>query len=139
MKITTYTFTTLDDPLATIGPWPNGINDAGQIVGDYQAQIGGSVSNHGFLYSSGSYTTLDVPLSNGTFAQGINDNGEIVGFYSDLSDHFHGFLYSGGSYTTIDDPLSPQNSFAVGINDKDQIVGAYIEPNSERHCTRISL
>jgi probable HAF family extracellular repeat protein len=127
MKTTTYTFTTLDDPLG-YGTMAEGINNAGLIVGNYQSAVGGSVSNNVFLYSSGSYTTIDVPLSD-SFTGGINDQGQIVGYYRDGHSNFHGFLYSGGSYTTIDNPNNPQDSVAVGINNKGQIVGDYIEPN----------
>lgn len=56
-------FTTLDDPLADPaqgGTAVNGINDNGQIVGDYADSNGVS---HGFLYSDGKFTTLDDPHS----------------------------------------------------------------------------
>ena len=128
MKTTTYTFTTLDDPLANDGTFAEGINDADQIVGYYSQSTGAGTNNYGFVYS-GSYTTIDVPLSNGTFTGGINDQGQIVGYYRDAHSNFHGFLYSGGSYTTIDDPNNPQDSVSVGINNKGQIVGDYIEPD----------
>ncbi len=85
-----------------------GINDAGQIVGDY-ADSSGAV--HGFLYSGGSYTTLDDPSgTNGTIAHGINDAGQIVGYYIDSSGTEHGFLYSGGTYTKLDDPLGAKGT-----------------------------
>jgi hypothetical protein len=48
---------------------------------------------HGFLYSGGTYTTLNDPLAtNGTDVTGINDAGEIVGYYFDISGAYHGFL-----------------------------------------------
>ena len=48
---------------------------------------------HGFLYSGGTYTTLDDPLgTEGTFASGINNAGQIVGDYYDSSGTLHGFL-----------------------------------------------
>jgi probable HAF family extracellular repeat protein len=52
------TYTTLDDPLATNGTFAWGINASGQIVGSYGDA---SIFYHGFLYSGGSYTTLDGP------------------------------------------------------------------------------
>ena len=85
-----YTYTTLDDPLAlaTGSTSAQGINASGQIVGFYQ-NAGGF---HGFLYSGGTYTTLDDPsATNGTLAQGINDAGQIVGHYQGASGP-HGFL-----------------------------------------------
>src|SRR4051794_21794055 len=57
----------------------------------------------GFLYSGGSFTTIEVPGAYLTYANGINDVGQIVGGFAD-STGFHGFLDSGGSFTTIDLP-----------------------------------
>ena len=45
-----------------------GINGSGQIVGYY---LDGNGDKHGFLDSSGTYTTLDYPSARQTFAQGI--------------------------------------------------------------------
>ena len=78
-----YTFTTIDVPcrFRTI---PHGINDAGQIVGEY---IG-----HGLLLDvDGSYTMLDVAGAYQTWAYGINGSGQIVGVYDG-----HGFLATPG-------------------------------------------
>src|SRR5262249_35264435 len=88
---------------------------------------------HSFLYSGGTYTTIDVPVANSfTFARGINDNGQIVGYYSD-DIGTHGFLLSGGSYTTLDDPLASGHitTYANGINDLGQLVGAYVYGSGE--------
>jgi probable HAF family extracellular repeat protein len=80
-------FTTLDAPGSTL-TLALGINDAGQIVGEYEA----SGRFHGFLLSGGSFTTLDPPGSTFTNALGINNVGQIVGLYSDASGRTHGFL-----------------------------------------------
>jgi probable HAF family extracellular repeat protein len=91
-------FTTIQ-PLASRDSIARGINNFGQIVGEYTDNNGAA---HGFLYnpSNGSFTTLDDPLASfGTSAQGINDLGQIVGFYVDSRLTHHGFLYSGGTYT----------------------------------------
>ena len=103
-----YTYTTFDDPLATGGDtqaW--GINDAGQIVGFYEDS---SLKLHGFLYSNGTYTTLDDPSAsaNGsTKAFGINATGQMVGDYINASG-FHGFLYDPNS--NIFPPSSPSTT-----------------------------
>ena len=51
---------------------------------------------HGFLYSDGTYTTLDDPLATGskgsTGALSINDAGQIVGGFVDSGGMEHGFL-----------------------------------------------
>jgi probable HAF family extracellular repeat protein len=124
-----YTYTTLDNPAATATTQPLGINDAGQVVGIYQAPIIGS-TYYGFLYSGGSYTTLSDPSStalngSGTFAYGINASGQIVGYYLGHNGHNEGFLYSGGSYTTLDDPLATISTEPAGINASGRIVGSF--------------
>ena len=55
-----YAYTTLDDPLGPLGTSAQGINTSGQIAGYY---LDSSNSSHGFLYSGGTYTTLDDPLA----------------------------------------------------------------------------
>ena len=111
-----------------------GINNSGQVVGAY-GDIGGNGS-HGFLYSGGSYTTIDDPLGikviSGphniptTEAFGINNLGQIVGLYEDNSG-IHGFLDNMGIYTTLDGPPGSVTSYATGINDLGQIVGQYTD------------
>jgi probable HAF family extracellular repeat protein len=130
------TYTTLEDPHTfhggvAPGTSAQGINDLGQVVGDYAGLYNGVGGTHGFFYSSGTYTTLDDPLAGplGTFAYGINNAGQIVGYYitgSGVDRVNHGFLYSNGTYTTLDDPLAgPLGTFAYGINNAGQIVGSY--------------
>lgn len=103
-----YTYTTLDDPRANFGTDPTGINDAGTIVGTYVGLSG----QHGFLYSGGSYRTLDAPGAAATHASGINASGLIVGDFANGGSH--GFLYSNGTYTTLDDPLATTDTVARG-------------------------
>jgi probable HAF family extracellular repeat protein len=122
----TYTYSTIDDPSGR-NTQAFGINSTGQIVGQYFSNM----AVHGFLYSGGTYTTLDDPSANPiTAATGINDAGQIVGSYTDSTGMDHGFLYSGGNYTTVDDPLADPGSLgtdADGINNAGEIVGSYQE------------
>ena len=99
----------------------SGSNTAGDIVGCY-AETGDL--QHGFLLSSGVYTTIDAPGAEGyTFASGINDLGQIVG-YSIGSTGVTGFLYDVQSktFTTIVLP-SQYGTYAVAINNAGTIVG----------------
>jgi probable HAF family extracellular repeat protein len=111
-----YSYITLDDPLAHRDTVPNGINNAGQIVGSY---VDASNHEHGFLYSGGTFTTLDDPLATkGTLAWGINAAGQIVGEYVDASG-VHGFLATLGpnppppAGTTADMILRGSNTSAA--------------------------
>src|SRR5215471_7636565 len=121
-----YTYTTLDAPSGSTSAY--GINNT-QIVGSYS---GGDL--HGFVYSSGIFTTLDDSLgTRGTAAFGINGSGQVVGEYIDSSNNFHGFLESSGSFMTLDATLAAGTTAAYGINDKGLIVGYYIDSSFARH------
>jgi probable HAF family extracellular repeat protein len=101
-----YSFTTLDDPKG-IGTSAHGINDAGQIVGDY---VDSNSKFHGFVYSNGVYTTVDIPGAFGTYLTAINNTGEIAGYYLDQNLYVEGFIYSGGTvtkYLSDTDPTTP--------------------------------
>ena len=115
-------YTTFDDPVATDATYAAGINNAGQIVGQFHDSTG----YHGYLYSDGIFTTLDAPSAAAfTVATGINDAGQVVGMFRDGGGAQHGFLYSAGVYTTLNDPLAPNDSIAYDINNVGQIVGNF--------------
>jgi hypothetical protein len=66
-----------------------GENNIGVVVGDY-VDSGGKT--HGFIYSDGSFATVDDPLGVGsTVVNGINDLGELAGFYVDGNNNTVGF------------------------------------------------
>ena len=109
-------FTSLDNPQAlsqpNYGTQAYGINDQGQITGSY--------SGEDFVYSGGTYTSLNV----GT-VQGINGSGEIVGFENTGNFENEGvsaFIYSGGVSTPYVYSQSNQTYFE-GVNDQGEIVG----------------
>jgi hypothetical protein len=115
-------FTTIDFP-GSAGSAPGGINNVGQIVGDYS--LTDPYLNHdfhGYLQNGNSYTKIDFPGALDTDANGLNNAGEIVGDYPDSSGVYHGYIYSNQSYTPFDVP-GALNSYPVWINDVGQIVG----------------
>lgn len=67
------------------------INTNGDIVGFYRKDWKSPF--HGFLYSHGKMSSIDVPFSGAknTRAFGISPTGDIVGFYQDATG-IHGFL-----------------------------------------------
>lgn len=72
-----------------------GINDAGQVVGQFTDSVG--VGNyHVFVYSvsGATYATLDPPGATGEFTlgNGINSVGQVVGEFSDSAGATHAFL-----------------------------------------------
>jgi probable HAF family extracellular repeat protein len=120
---TSYTFTTIDDPLGAVSSQVFGINDSGEMVGYY---VDANDSTHGFMLKNGVFTTIDDPnaspaIGYGTQALGINDAGQIVGWYADSSGITHGFVYDANGFTTLDSPWLPNGLY--GINNFGQIVG----------------
>jgi hypothetical protein len=82
-------FTRIDVPGAT-GTIPLGINDIGQIVGNYQDEVDRS---HGFLRQGETFITIDFPGAPNTLLSCINTHGQIVGLTIGQSRaEQHGFL-----------------------------------------------
>jgi hypothetical protein len=93
----TFNFSSIDVPCSSAPPFscPNGlarrtaiggINPAGDYVGVYTDGVG---RQHGFVFSGGQFTTIDVPGSLvgvagnlPTVARGINPAGDIVGSFT---------------------------------------------------------
>jgi uncharacterized membrane protein len=78
---------------------------------------------HGFLYSKGQFTTIDVPAADVTQAFGISGNGSVVGGYGMPSRQ--GFLFNHGRFTPIDVPGAFRTS-AHAINAQGVIVGSFL-------------
>jgi probable HAF family extracellular repeat protein len=116
-------YATLSAPSAATTE-PNGINDAGQMVGWY-----GDPAAHGYFYSNGTYNILMDPAATGTgqtLPTGINDAGQIVGtYFTNLGVTVAGFLYSNGIFTSLSGPQGSTYAHASGINNAGQIVGSY--------------
>jgi hypothetical protein len=75
-------FTVIDLPGSTFTE-ARGINDRGEIVGDYDA------GRHGFLLSDGTFTTIDspacpvpFPFGSQIIVYGINNRSQAVGVYN---------------------------------------------------------
>jgi probable HAF family extracellular repeat protein len=125
-------YTTLDDPKAANGTFAYGINASGQVVGYYLDFTGGGI--HGFLYSGGTYTTLDDPDGGPrgqTFVQGINDSGRIVGYFDDGFGNEIGFVRTGSSYARIIEPSS--DVIVNGISGLNEVVGEYSDFVGSNH------
>ena len=148
-------FTTLMDPQFA-APFPyaetfaNGINDAGQIVGNGNKDpYPDSII---FLDTKGNFTNPAIATGfEGATATGINDGGQIVGNYftgyvsndGSYVSTLHGFLDTNGSFTNIDAPGAARATggetcwcgwtSANGINDAGQIVGTYYDSVGAAH------
>ncbi len=113
-----------------------GINNRGQIVGQYTMENGES---HAFLKDGDAYTEIAFPGAANTAAFGINDSGEIVGLYGDAGPGpfgfavgSQGFILSKGVFTTLAYP-GAESSFPLAINDTGEIVGVYVDAQGGFH------
>src|SRR5277367_2915447 len=105
-------------------------NNAQALVGNY---VDTSNVAHGYIYTGGSFVTIDDPNGIGTTSpQDVNNLGQVVGQYNDTSEVTHGFLWSNGNFTTVDFPGAVA-TFANGINNAGSIVGIYTDSSQNTH------
>jgi parallel beta-helix repeat protein len=108
----------------------DGINDAGDIVGQYnslgdpQQPFGRGM--RGFLLSKGVFTSIEIPGAITTQSRGINSAGDVVGYFMDANQRVHGFLLKRGATQplVIDYPGAFQTEL-TGINDHGAVAGRY--------------
>jgi probable HAF family extracellular repeat protein len=104
--------------MSDLGPGgASGINDFGEIVG--------GTSQHAFLISGGTRTTLPDLSSYGggiSGASSINNNHQIVGGSDNAQGYGHAVMWSNGTITDLG-TLGGTQSTAYAINDLGQVTG----------------
>jgi probable HAF family extracellular repeat protein len=94
------------------------------------------VSQHGYIWDHGTFTTIDYPGAKSTGAYGINDRGQIVGGFCPhsavcagtiLNPTAHAFRDDHGTFTKLDYPGRVNETQANAINNAGQIVGTYAD------------
>ena len=123
-------FTDIPGPSDALSSDATGINDAGEISGDFYS--GTDQLHHGFLLKNGQYTQLDVPGAVETFGAGINASGSMTFFWVDFSGYIQSSLYNGTNYTTIDVP-GAASTYAQSINTAGDIVFLWFDPYGIEH------
>jgi probable HAF family extracellular repeat protein len=128
-------YTPFDSPGPDVAIFPSGINDQGEIVGEYMRADGES----GFVRDArGRITAFDIPGAQGTEAVKINDLGEVVGRYSqdtpfvEDSGSVRGYVRRGARVTLLDVPGATATRPA-GINDQGHVVGTYVDAGGATH------
>ena len=120
--------------LGTLGgntSYPNGLNAAGQVVGE--SDLPGNLSHHGFLYSGGMMQDLGTLGGNNSSAEAINNVGQVAGSAEVPGGAVHAFLYSGGMMQDLG-TLGGTESLAHGLNDAGQVVGEAETANGVWHA-----
>ena len=118
--------TTFDYPGAGNSTTPFGINDRGDIAGDY---VDSANVRRGFVrFRNGSFSApIVAPGDTGNFtrARGINRAGTVTGdFFNVAMNTFHGYLLNGGVFTQFDFG-GPFSTAVFGINDNGNLAGVY--------------
>jgi len=130
------TYTNVDPP-GSVFTFPQCINPAGVIAGEYAYA---DFVPHGFVRArDGIISTFDNPA--GAFPivpLSINPPGMIAGVYLDASNVFHGFLRTAkGTITTFDAPGagtgSGQGTIPLANNPAGAITGYYIDASNVTH------
>jgi hypothetical protein len=103
-----------------------GVNDKGEIVGEY-----GPTLANGFYLKGTKFTEIAYPGAVLTDAEGVNDAGVIVGAASTSpqDETGFGFVLDGKTYTAINYPGASFTS-ALGINKFGDVIGWETSPNS---------
>ncbi len=111
-RATTYTFTTIDDPMAIGNTNATGLNNLGQIIGQYVDSNG---SGHGFVDTNNTFVSFDLPgPSHISAGKGINDTGQVVGMNA-----------GGGSYVyQVASVLTVVISVATGLGFRRRFPGS---------------
>jgi probable HAF family extracellular repeat protein len=129
-------YTTIEAPEPGVELFPTGIDDRGQIVGEY---IVDASKESAFVRDKRRrFTTIEVPGAQGTEPHRINNRGQIVGLYSDdtpivnNSARPRGFLLDRGELIAINVPGAVVTS-PNGINDRGQVVGQYTDADGMVH------
>ena len=98
---------------------PLGINNSGQVVGEYWNN---QSFTYAFLYSESQMRDLGLGPSSG--ANAINESGQITGWYAPQS-NYQAILYDDGIVTNIS-PFGSTQSLGYDINNQGQVVGEYL-------------
>jgi hypothetical protein len=69
-----------------------GVNDSGEVVGQYNVGTGNAAVTHGFIWRAGQFVSLDIAGASATTINGVNDEGDLVGFYTDAKGNTNGFF-----------------------------------------------
>ena len=107
-----------------------GINDNGQLAGNYSTDPTAASNLIGWLYNikTNTYTPFTTPNANsyGTATYGMNNNGDIAGLYYDAGGTSHGFVWDPTTGVRTGDVAGAQGTEAFAINDAGTVAGGYL-------------
>jgi len=129
-------FTPISFPKSN-GTQATGINDTGEIVGEYLDSSGNA---HGFLLAKSKYTAINVKGAAQTVAYGINNAGDIAAYSGSTISAGTvvcpcvGYIVKGTKFTKVSDPnAGTDGTVAHATNNKGQVVGTYYDSAGDVH------
>ena len=100
---------------------PNGINDAGTVVGLINTPGGIDGIERGFVYRDGEFRIIDYPNASGTTLLDINNADTALGGYVNLTPAY--FLYKDGAFTPV--PVcDPSYTVLNEITNRGDLIGS---------------
>jgi hypothetical protein len=100
------------------------VNTAGEVAGFYTDNTG---TSHGFTWTAGTFTTINIAGSSGTWITGINDDGVICGYFHKTSSSSSGvtlgFQQTGTTVVSFALNANARATFPGGINTAGEISG----------------
>jgi uncharacterized membrane protein len=125
----TFVFQTLDDPNATHGTVPSGVDKNGDIVGYY---LDASDNQQGFISEGGNFFGVLSPFENSTLVlHGISGLGTFAGTLNLGGESFAFFEQITSALVVIAPPPGVQSMNANGINNNNWVVGDFFDGTTE--------
>ena len=125
LRSSTGEITIIHPPEANENVFVGGINNEGEIVGQYTVLTGSTYETKGFVYFKGTYATV-VPNGQYTLLSGLNNKRAYVGLYGDGSPE--GFVSTPNGTSHLLNVPNGSETTPLGINDMGLIVGYDLEP-----------
>jgi hypothetical protein len=129
-----WTLLTDPDPAGKILE-PLGVNSSHTVVGYYQP-VKGLID--GFIYSGGTYNTLNQPGCKDSYVSGINDKGDMAGFCYNPKTFQSWFYTAKNGLTTFYKIPGSVDTYATAINSIEWVGGWYFDGTSTHGYVRTS-
>lgn len=113
-----------------------GINAAGEFVGDYVREPGSVPLRGGYIGRDALFEAdVDLPFAAlRVAARGINANGDIAGWFVDENGGLpQGFIIRNGVTMVLSYPAPGATTFVQGLNNRGQLSGSWVDAEGNNH------
>lgn len=121
----------IDNPAETLTSTQAAGISNGKLVGGFF--LDADVNFHGFTFSDGVFTSVDIPGAISTVLESLNDHGDIVGLVTFSDGIQHGYVQRDNRIVTVDFPGAVGSTFPLQMNDPGTVVGAFFDAQGVEH------